>query len=374
MTASRRVAVVGGGIAGLAVAYALDRHDIEVTVFESRTTLSDAGLAVNLPGNAIRALDGLGLSAELSEVGSPVRRREYRNEQGRILFSVDETGFWGRDAQPRCVRRSHLAGILERKLPDEAVRRDCRVVSVTHSGDGGIGPVSVALADGRTERYDFLIGADGVRSTVRGEVFRESGTRSALLSDASWRFMAPNPGVDCWTVWAGKQGTLFLLIPTDRGEVYGWIAAPGRAAGELRETFAEFPELVRDTLADAWARPVPPYHSPLEEVRMSCWSRGRVVLIGDAAHATAPVWAEGAALAIEDAQVLAALLAASESWDQVGPEYERRRRKRVEHVAAMTDRMSRLAGMPARLRDALMPLTGPHSYKAAYQPLLTPVL
>ena len=83
MTASRRVLIAGGGIAGLAAAWALHREGIQVLALESRTTLAGAGLAVNLPGNAIAALEELGLADELGEIGTQVRRREYRNERGR---------------------------------------------------------------------------------------------------------------------------------------------------------------------------------------------------------------------------------------------------------------------------------------------------
>ena len=374
MTAGRHVVIVGGGVAGLAVAQALHRKGIPALVLEGRATLPDAGLAMNLPGNAVTALEGLGLAGELSERGSPVLRREYRNERGRLLFSVNETEFWGQGAQPRCVRRSDLLGLLGRGLPDEVLQRGCQVVSVRQSaGDGGAGPVMASLADGSAERSDLLVGADGVRSTVRREAFGGHAPRAALLSDASWRFMTPNPGVDCWTVWAGSHGALFLLIPVDHGEAYGWVSAPGRAPDTLREAFSAFPKIVRETLDTAWAQPVPPYHSPLEEVRMPNWSHGRVLLVGDAAHATAPVWAQGAALAIEDPQVLAELLGTGEDWDRVGLEYDRRRRPRVEHVVAATDRLSRMASMPSLFRDALMPLAGPRSYRAAYQPLRTPV-
>jgi 2-polyprenyl-6-methoxyphenol hydroxylase-like FAD-dependent oxidoreductase len=375
MAASGQVGIAGGGVAGLAAAQALYRRGIPAMVLESRAALPEAGLAVNLPGNAIRALDGLGLAGELSEKGTPVRRREYRNERGRLLFSVDETEFWGQGAQPRCVRRSDLVTLLERGLPDEAVRHECEVVSVRQSaGDGGAGPVMVVLADGSAEQCALLVGADGAHSVVRREVFGGQAPRAALLSDASWRFMTLNPGVDCWTVWAGSRGALFLLIPVDQGEAYGWLSAPGRTPDALPGAFSAFPKIVRQTLDAAWAQPVAPYHSPLEEVRMPNWSHGRVVLIGDAAHATAPVWAQGAALAIEDALLLAELLATCEDWDRVGLEYEHRRRPRVEHVVAATDRLSRMAGMPSLLRDALMPLAGPRSYRAAYQPLRAPVL
>ena len=370
MTVSRRVVIVGGGVAGLAAAQALQRKGILAVVLEREPALADAGLAVNLPGNAIRALGGLGLASELSEKGFPIRRREYRNQRGRLLFSVNETEFWGHEAQPRCVRRSDLVTLLQRGLPHEILRYECPVMSVRQSaGVGGDEIVMVGLADGSVERSDFLVGADGVRSLVRREVFGGHAPQAALISDSSWRFMTPNPGVDGWTLWAGSHGSLFLLIPVDNGEAYGWVSAPSRPPGDLREAFSAFPNIVRDTLDTVWAQPVPPYHSPLEEVRMPSWSNGRALLIGDAAHATAPVWAQGVAMAIEDAQVLAELLGTNENWDGVGLAYEQRRRPRVEHVVAVTDRLSRMAVMPNLFRDALMPLAGPRSYRSAYQPL-----
>ena len=115
------------------------------------------------------------------------------------------------------------------------------------------------------------------------------------------------------------------------------------------------------------------YHAPVEEVRCERWSRGRLALIGDAAHATAPVWAQGAALALEDAIVLADLLAERRYWSGVGAEFQRLRRPRVDHVQAATDKMSRLAALPSRLRDLVAPVLGPRTYRDAYEPLRTPV-
>jgi 2-polyprenyl-6-methoxyphenol hydroxylase-like FAD-dependent oxidoreductase len=99
---------------------------------------------------------------------------------------------------------------------------------------------------------------------------------------------------------------------------------------------AGFPDPVSQVLSAALATTRSLYHSPLEEVRITRWSQGRVVLMGDAAHATAPVWAQGAALALEDALVLSELLATEQDWSLVGPAYERRRLPRVTHVQAMT--------------------------------------
>ena len=94
-----------------------------------------------------------------------------------------------------------------------------------------------------------------------------------------------------------------------------------------------------------------------------------MVLVGDAAHAMGPVWAQGAALALEDALVLADLLGGSGRWAKAGQAYEQRRRPRVAQVQQATDRMSRVAGLPTVLRDLIAPAVGPRTYRAAYGPL-----
>jgi 2-polyprenyl-6-methoxyphenol hydroxylase-like FAD-dependent oxidoreductase len=95
-------------------------------------------------------------------------------------------------------------------------------------------------------------------------------------------------------------------------------------------------------------------------------------LIGDAAHATGPVWAQGAAMALEDSLALADLLASRGDWDGVGAEFEAIRRPRVAHVQSATDTMSRLAALPGPLRDAVAPVLGPRTYRKAYGPLRSP--
>jgi len=137
----------------------------------------------------------------------------------------------------------------------------------------------------------------------------------------------------------------------------------------LASTFKDYPELVRNAVSSVLAEPSSLYYSPVEEIKLSSWHTGRVLLIGDAAHATAPVWAQGAALAAEDALVLAEVLARCEDWTTVGSEFERRRRPRVEHVQKMTDRMSRAAAIPGWLRDSILPFVGPRTYRETFVPL-----
>ena len=359
------VLVVGGGIAGLALARALRRRDVPVTVAE-RGNDDDGGLAINLPGNAVAAFAALGLAEGLSKLGRPTERREYRSMRDRLLFSVDEDAFWGPEARPRCVRRSDLLGLLSDGL-DATVRRPLPVTAVRPVRGGA----EVEFGDDTRQHFGFVAGADGIHSAVRSTAIGGTATRAALLSAASWRFMAPNPGVDCWTVWSGPGGAI-LLIPVDDDQVYGYASATGGGPVSadpswLRATFRDYPAPVRRVLD----RMTDLYHSPVEEVRTPTWSAGRCVLVGDAAHATAPVWAQGAALAVEDGLVLADLLAGPD-WDGAGAEYERLRRERITHVQSATDRFSRAAALPAWLRHLIMPMIGPRTYRETYDRLRRP--
>lgn len=364
-----RVLVAGGGIAGLAVRRALHRRGLPSLTLERRGSPAESGLAINLPGNAVRALAQLGLLDDLRAVGARLRRREYRTERDRLLFAVDEEAFWGSEMGPHCLRRADLLRLLQLGLAPDDLRHGAGIAAARQDAQG----VAVDLDDGTTEAGGLLVGADGVHSRVRRHLFDDRAPGAALLASQSWRVMVPNPGVEAWTLWAGA-GALFLLIPVDHGEAYAWLSASDEA-GEgldpagLRRAFAAFPRRVRDTLEAALAQPAGLHHSPLEEVRIPAWTRDRVVLVGDAAHATAPVWAQGAALALEDALVLADRLAGTRDWGIVGSDYERLRRPRVAHVQAMTDRLSRTAKMPGWLRTTLLPMIGPRSYRATYAPL-----
>jgi 2-polyprenyl-6-methoxyphenol hydroxylase-like FAD-dependent oxidoreductase len=364
--ANDSVLVAGGGIAGLAVARALRQRGVRALLSERTTTGSTDGLAINLPGNAITAFAHLGLRDELEKLGRPTRRRDYRKANGKLLFAIDEDEFWGPDARPRCVRRSDLFAILDEVHQDN--RRPDAVASVRADADGA----EATFDDGRTERHGFVVGADGVRSTVRDSILPAGQVRTAVLSAASWRFVTANPGITCWTVWSGAGGA-FLAIPLDDTEVYVYASATRGGPvdpdpGWLQRTFGEYADPVRSVLAGVRGNPQSLYHSPVEEVRIDRWARGRVALAGDAAHATAPVWAQGGALAAEDALTLAESLAGGD-WDTAGERYQQLRRERVRHVQAATDRFSKTAGLPIQLRDLLLPVVGPRAYRAAYGPL-----
>jgi 2-polyprenyl-6-methoxyphenol hydroxylase-like FAD-dependent oxidoreductase len=366
---SQRIVIAGGGIAGLATWRALRQQGIESLVVERRPVAADGGLAINLPGNAIAALARLGLAEEITRLGHPVRKREYRSRDDRLLAAIDEDAFWGEAMRPRAVRRADLMAMLGTGLDASALRTDRAIASVRQDGSA----VHIRLDNDEELSTRLLVGADGVRSTVRAAVMGASQPSVARIASASWRFMAPNPGVDGWTAWTGEHGTI-LLLPVDENTVYGWVAvsSAGVAGDDLKQldyAFRDFPERVRKALGWALAHPESLHHSPIEEVRLTTWSEGRVVLLGDAAHATAPVWAEGAALGMEDALALAAIVAGSDDVASTGRRFEQARQARVAHVQAMTDRLSKSVRLPYVLRRLIMPFVVPKSYRATYGPL-----
>ncbi len=155
------------------------------------------------------------------------------------------------------------------------------------------------------------IGADGVHSAMRQAVAAD-GLHPSSMTGSSWRFVSDNPGVDCWTVWSGRDAT-FLLIPVEERRVYGYAARTrGGDAGTEHSWLAHAAEGFPEPVGAAVARALQGgelHHGRVDEVRLEKWHNGRLVLIGDAAHATGPVWAQGVAMALEDALVLGELLA-----------------------------------------------------------------
>jgi 2-polyprenyl-6-methoxyphenol hydroxylase-like FAD-dependent oxidoreductase len=229
--------------------------------------------------------------------------------------------------------------------------------------------VTVRLSDGSRREVELVVGADGIRSGVR-----------TLLGDAppprrvgqlSWRFLVDLAGVDAWTVLLGP-GRSFLLVPVGGGRVYCYAdtdTADRGAADRLRELFGGFADPVPAAL-DRLGDPKAAYVSWIEEAVLPRPPTGRVVLVGDAAHATAPNMAEGAAMAAEDALVLAEELGAHGSVPAALAAFSARRAPRTDWVRARARRRDRTRGLPAALRNAAFRLAGEHIYRADYRPLL----
>ena len=237
-------------------------------------------------------------------------------------------------------------------------------VSITDTDDD----VRVDFDDGSSGRYDLVVGADGVHSTMRRLLFGASGVRP---SRRAVRAALPRPVAGRRTrvvVDGSGRGTVFLTIPIGDGKVYCYTdCRPGAARSPLTRPARRLRGTGADAARRGRCRHV--HGAPMEEVTLPRWSRGAVLLIGDAAHATSPNMAEGAAMALEDAIVLADALAGERTITEALRAYEERRRVRTDWVLAQTHRRDRSRGLPPVIRNAVLRRTGRHLFATGYAPL-----
>jgi FAD-dependent urate hydroxylase len=367
-----RILVVGGGLAGLALARALGRAGFAPELIEREAGWGDAGTGMYLPANGVRALGALGLEEAVAARAAPITHQRLLDHHGRLLAEIDLDGLWGDVGACLALPRADLHQVLRDGV---AVRMGRTIASLEHLD----GPVEVTFDDGRQDSYDLVVGADGLRSTVRRLAVDDRPP--VPVGQHSWRFLAPcPPGITTWTVMLGR-GTSFLTIPIGGGLVYCYAdittnpdsPAPPTSdplAG-LRERFAGFaapvPELL-DQLQDQ----TQVHAAPIEQVAAERWGRGAVVLVGDAAHAMSPNMAQGAALAFEDALVLAACLAQAGSVAEALAGFVARRHPRASWVRAQTHRRDRTRRLPPLVRDPLLRAFGERIFRSNYRPLLDP--
>ncbi len=370
-----RAIVVGGGVAGPATALALQRVGVEPVVLEARTAEEmAAGSYLTLAPNGVHAADELGVGERLRAEAFPTRRNDLVSGTGRVLGSVTLGAPLRDGCSGLTLKRPALARLLSEAAADAGieVRHGARVVTVHESPDS----VEVELADGTRVRGDLLVAADGVRSPVRQLVDPAApaaryvgltnfggithGTPLADgLPDAAWRMVF------------GSQA-FFGAHRTPDGDVV-WFANVPRPAIDAEERAATSPEQWQQWLVGLFAGDAGPAaelvrtgelelagDSTYDLGHVPVWHRGRLVLVGDAAHAPSPSSGQGAAMALEDAVELARCLRdVTGGVGEAFAAYEGLRRARVEKIVAAGARSSS-SKVPGRVgrafRDAMLRL------------------
>jgi 2-polyprenyl-6-methoxyphenol hydroxylase-like FAD-dependent oxidoreductase len=360
-----RVLVVGAGIAGLAAARSLTHADFEVELVERDKTWTGEGAGIYLPGNAVRALRTLGLDEEALSPGVVIPRQRFSDQRGRLLFEVDVDEMWTDVGACVALHRALLHAALLEGARDVPIRMGVQVRSTRQLDNR----VTVDFDDGATGDYALVVGADGINSSIRRLALDADGA-VRRVGQVGWRFVTACPAdVVTWSAMLGPR-TTFLAVPIGAGRVYCYcdVASAADETDDLVELFADFADPVPDLIASA----TDVHRGPIEETTVANWSRGRVVLIGDAAHATSPNMAEGAAMALEDAVVLADCLRSVESISSRLAAFEARRHPRTEWVRVQTHRRDRLRYLPPPIRNELLRAFGRRIFRANYRPLLKP--
>ncbi len=358
------VLVVGAGIAGLATARTLSQWGATVEVVERATGPAVHGAGIYLPGNAVRALDDLGLASQVAARGVVIRRQQVADHRGRPLFDFETADVWGEVGVCLALHRADLHQVLLSGAKEVAIRWGCAPESIQDTPED----VRVAFSDGTNASYDLVIGADGVHSWVRRQVFGDAPDAAPrFVGQYARRFVASWPdAAPVWSLMLGP-GAVFLTIPIGGGRVYCY------ADGPLTDSPPPLPELL-----SGFAEPVPAllagqpsvHAGPITEVTPGRWSRGVVLLVGDAAHATSPNMAEGGAMALEDAIVLPQALAAASTIPEALRAFESRRRTRSDWVLKQTHRRDHSRNLPPAVRDLVLSRLGRRMFHAHYRPLL----
>lgn len=367
------ILVVGGGVAGLTTAAALDRYGFTTELVERQQAWQALGAGFLVQPNGMRMLGSLGLAAGVENAGAVVRQWQFCNEQGEVLSEIDLETLWG-DAGP-CVgiERPNLQRAL---LPGVANVR-CRLGTSVISLEQDDRRVLVGFSDGSTRDYDLVVGADGIRSTVRALTL--TAAVPSDLGAMNWRSIAPirPAGLSALQIHLG-EGCVFGLVPMGAGRTYAFAYVieqrfhdplEGRLARQ-RSRFATFGGRVQEYLASL-ERDDQVICSAMEWMECEKWHLGRVVLVGDAAHASSPMMGQGGCMAMEDACALAEELRASATVQDALASYVNRRKPRVEWVQhqSMTLAESLTTG-PSAVRDAALRERGNQIMRARFGPLV----
>jgi salicylate hydroxylase len=338
-----RVAIIGGGIGGLTAARALSQAGIEVAVYEAAAELKEIGAGVALHPNAMKVLRALGVEDQVHRVAGRAQWQVMRNgKTGRLIARTSrqrQAASFG--IEGATVHRADLLGVLAAALPPGLVTLGKRCTRVRSSGD-----VAAAwFADGSEIEADVIVGADGIHSPVRASLFgpdapRFTGKicyRSVVRAGA---VSGARRGTEV-AQWFGPHGTI-VLYPL-RGEELinvvchydddgyrheSWIAEC--RGEEVLERYAAWHESLLRVFAaaDTWYKWALYDRDPIPQ-----WTRGRVTVLGDAAHPMLPYLGQGACQAIEDGAVLATALSAAAGDPAAGlARYERTRRPRASRV------------------------------------------
>jgi len=319
MPRAPRIVIIGGGIGGLAAALALERRGGEVIVCEQSPMHSEIGAGLNLTPNAVKAFRALGIEDKVEDIGWGSEFLIIRSWKSGRLISRQRRGDYRKQfgAPNLTVHRADLLDVLLSALKTTDIRLGMRCVAV-EAGEHG---AAARFADGSAIDADILVGADGIHSVVRDNLFGTDAPR--FTGCICWRGMAPAEAVPRdintadGTMWMGPHGHV-VHYRVHRGELVNIVAHIDSDAwteeswtrecdvSEVTTAYAAWnPALTRlYPCSTRWYKWALYDRDPL--VR---WSKGRATLLGDSAHAMLPYLGQGAAMAIEDGCVLAAMIA-----------------------------------------------------------------
>jgi 2-polyprenyl-6-methoxyphenol hydroxylase-like FAD-dependent oxidoreductase len=373
MTRTRTALIIGGGIAGPATAMALHKAGIDPVVYEAHPTGADGiGAFLTLASNGVDALRVLGAEQPALAAGFPTPAITLRSGTGKRLGQTRTGGSLPDGTVSQTIKRADLYRVLHQEASSRGVRIEHgkRLIAAEDTGDG----VRAVFADGSEAAGDVLIGCDGVHSAVRPiiDAAAPSPAYAGLLNTGGYaRGVRVDTAPGSYEMIFGRRAFFGYATAPD-GEVWWFANVPRRdepARGEAAALTGDQwrPRLLQLFADDAGpaialieATPQIMTMSPIHTIaHLPIWHNGRMIVIGDAAHAPSPTSGQGASLSIEDAVMLAKSLRDQPSPQAAFARFEAARRPRVERIIKWAARInnSKAAGpVASMLRDAMLPL------------------
>lgn len=335
-----KMIIIGAGMGGLTTALAMRQAGYEVEVYDRVSELRPAGAGISLWSNGVKVLNRLGLGAEIAAIGGRMERMAYYSKAGECLTDFSLAPLVERVGQPPYpVARTDLQQMLLTALGPQTVQLNSRCVAVEQDETGA----TAIFAEGRRVTGDVVVGADGAHSILRSYVLGEPRQRR-YAGYVNWNGLMPvseelGPA-NSWVIYVG-DGQRASLMPVGNDRFYFFLDVP------LPKGLESSPETYREALSGyfaGWAPPVQNLIQRLDPLRtnrveihdiepLPVLVKGRVALLGDAAHSTTPDLGQGGCQAMEDAWVLAnALLTNTLGVEDALRRYQTARKQRVAEV------------------------------------------
>ena len=347
-----RALIAGAGIGGLATGIALRQAGLDVQVYERSRELGEIGAGLMIWPNGTRSLQALGVEVE----ALTVKRISFCNWRGRLLIEAPVDSISERyGSEVAFIHRADLQAALSGALGRGSLRLNSDVIGFAEEPDR----VQVKLRDGTVAAGDFLVGADGLRSVVRRQLLGDGDP--TYLGSTIWRGIVASEGIALERghgVDLVGRGSEFLAFSLANDRIY-WACVTKETQGEKQGPGGN----KQDVLArfGGWVEPVPALIAATPETAIlrndmydrppaQLWSRGRVTLVGDAAHPMTPNLGQGACQALEDAVALGESLRRASELTEAFELYEQRRLRR----ANLAVRMSRQSSRSVQIRNPLL--------------------
>ena len=326
-----KIAIIGGGIGGLTTALALKQAGQEVTVYESATEIKPVGAGIVMANNAMQVFDKLGVRKKIENAGHKISNIKITDAQLNTIAASELTKFENKyGVYNVAVHRAELQNILANAIGFQNIQLSKRLLKIQQESN-----FKLTFDDNTSINADIVIGADGIKSTVRNQLFGTGNIRDTKqkcwrgVTEFDWTSKYSHEAFEAW----GK-GKRFGFVKISDKKVY-WYAAINEMLkknnADIRGLFKEFhPEVVKIISETPKDKII--FSDIIDLKPINQWQKGKVCLIGDAAHATTPNMGQGACQAVEDAYVLGKLFGQGKSVEEVFTQYEKLRMEKAHFI------------------------------------------